>query len=349
MSVHKKFKLNDQDRIICEALIKKRNIPVWEYKRYMILLLLDQDKTYKEIELKLDTQNRVISTWKKRYIKNGISGLKDLPRSGAPRKITAETEAEVLSVTQLPTPPGKTHWTNVAIGKKVNLHPRRIGEILNRNNLKPHLLKSFMVSNDPDFEKKASDIIGLYMNPPENAVVLCVDEKTAIQALDRTQPNLPMKPHHIERQTFEYKRNGVTSLYAAFNTKTGDVTGACHPKHTQNEFILFLNKLDKKYGMDKNKEIHVIIDNFAAHKTERVKEWLRNHPNWNFHFTPTYSSWINQVECWFSIISRQCIRRGVFQDVKSLISEIQLFIKEYNKNAKPFRWTYDNPSRRIAI
>jgi len=229
MPAHKQFQLSVEDRNICEATVKKRDIPVWQYKKYMILLLLDQDKTYKEIEAKLDTQSRLISGWKKRYLKLGLAGLKDLPRPGAARKITAEIEAKVLSVVQLPPPTGKTHWTNVAIGKKVNLHPRRIAEILKRNNLKPHLLKSFMVSNDPDFVQKASEIIGLYMNPPENAVVLCVDEKTAIQALDRLQPNLPMKPNHIERQTFEYKRNGITSLYSAFNTKTGKVTGECKP------------------------------------------------------------------------------------------------------------------------
>ena len=279
-------------------------------------------------------------------MKLGLDGLKDAPRPGKPKTVTSEVEAKVLKVVNEKLPKGRTHWSGPAISKVTGIPPRTVADILKRNNLKPHLHGTFMVSNDPEFEKKASEIIGLYMNPPVNAVVICVDEKTAIQALDRLQPNLPLKPHQIERSTFEYKRNGVTSLYAAFNTKTGEVIGKCSKKHTQYDFINFLNILDKKNK--RNMDIHVILDNFRAHKTEKVKEWLKAHPNWKFHFTPTYSSWLNQVECWFSIISRQCIRRGVFGSSKELTTKIKLFITEYNKNSKPFKWTYSYPERRIT-
>jgi len=346
MPAHKNFYLNPNDKKLLQEIAKKRNIPQWKYKRAKILLLLEQDNTYKEIEFKLDTNSSTIGLWKRRYLKFGIDGLKDAPRPGKKKTVTKEIEAKVLKVVQEKLPKGKTHWSGPAISKVTGIPPRTVADILKRNNLKPHLHRTFMVSNDPDFEKKAAEIIGLYMNPPANAVVICVDEKTAIQALDRLQPNLPLKPHQIERSTFEYKRNGVTSLYAAFNTKTGEVTGNCSKKHTQFDFINFLNILDKKYS---GKEIHVILDNFRAHKTEKVEEWLQSHPKWKFHFTPTYSSWINQVECWFSIISRQCIRRGIFESVKDLITKIKTFIVAYNKNAKPFKWTYSNPEQRIAV
>lgn len=309
-------------------------------------MLLHEGGTYEEIERELDTNSHTISQWKSRYLKEGLEGLKDRPRPGQTKKITEAVEAKVLATVQEKPPAGKTHWSNYDIGEKIGLHPRRVCEILNRHNIKPHLHKHFMVSNDPEFEEKASDIIGLYMNPPENAVVLCVDEKTSIQALDRMQPNLPMKSDKVERSTFEYKRNGVTSLFAAFNTETGEVTGDCRDSHTQYDFINFLNRLDREYGREK--EIHMILDNFSAHKTAAVEEWKEAHPNWKFHFTPTYSSWLNQVECWFSIISRKCIRRGVFSSTKDLISKIKMFIKNYNKKAKPFVWTYNDPSKRIT-
>ena len=347
MPIHKPFTLSSEDLEECIKTSRLRKIPVWKYKRAKILLLLHEGKTYQEIELELDTNSHTISQWKSRYLKEGLEGLKDKPRTGQPKKITEKIEAKVLALVQEKPPAGKTHWSNYDIGEKIKLHPRRVCEILNRNNIKPHLHKNFMVSNDPEFEQKASEIIGLYISPPKNAIVLCVDEKTSIQAIDRMQPNLPLKPNKIERSTFEYKRNGVTSLFAAFNTNTGEVIGECKSSHTQYDFIDFLNKLDKEFGG--KKEIHIILDNFRAHKTEAVEEWKRNHPKWKFHFTPTYSSWLNQVECWFSIISRKCIRRGVFDSTRDLVSKIKSFIKDYNKKAKPFNWTYNDPSKRITV
>ncbi|HNO25511.1 MAG TPA: IS630 family transposase [Leptospiraceae bacterium] len=346
MPTHKPFKLSPEDFAECSRIIRIRNIPVWKYKRVKILLLLHEGLTYKKIESETDTNSHTISQWKSRYLEEGMEGLKDRPRPGQTKKITEEVEAKVLAAVQEKPPAGKTHWSNYDLGAKVGLHPRRVCEILNRHNIKPHLHRYFMVSNDPEFEQKASEIIGLYISPPKNAAVLCVDEKTSIQALDRMQPNLPLSPNRTERSTFEYRRNGVTSLFAAFNTRTGEVTGDCKDSHTQYDFIDFLNKLDKVY---ENREIHIILDNFRAHKTAAVEEWKTEHPNWKFHFTPTYSSWLNQVECWFSIISRKCIRRGVFDSTKDLISKIKAFIKDYNKKAKPFVWKYNDPSSRITV
>lgn len=340
------FKLKENDYKLLKKLVKKRNLPQNIANRYKILILSHEKKTYKEIEQKLDVFCNTINTWKQRYNESGIGGLNDLARPGRPKEVTAAVEAKVLKIIQQKLPPGKTHWSTSSISEKTGIPRRTVYDILLRNNLKPHLHKSFMVSNDPEFEKKASEIIGLYINPPKNAVVLCLDEKSAIQALNRLQPTLPMKPGKCERTSFEYKRNGTASLFAAFNTKTGKVHGACKKNHNRYDFIEFLDSLAKSY---RKKEIHVILDNFRTHKTKEVKEWLKRHPNWKFHFTPTYSSWLNQIECWFSIISRQMIRRGVFTSVRDLISKIKTYIREYNKKSKPFIWTYSDVSKRITI
>lgn len=347
MSATYKFNLKPEDRKIIEKEVAKRNIPKWRYHRYMIILLLDQRIKYKDISAQLMIDDSIISRWKRRYEKNGLSGLEDKPRSGRPKKITEKNEARILSLVMKKLPSGKTHWSTYDIARETGFSQTSVVKVLQKNHLKPHLTGTYMVSNDPEFEAKATKIIGLYLNPPKNAIVLCVDEKSQIQALDRLQPNLPLKPHLIERHTFEYKRNGTASLFAAFNVKNGAVSGMCSETHNRFDFIKFLETLKKDYP-EKNKKIHVILDNFGTHKTKEVNEWLSKNKNWSFNFTPTYSSWINQVETWFSIISRQCIRRGVFHSTKHLTSVIMKYIKEYNKNAKPFTWTYDNPKRKIS-
>lgn len=345
MPVHTPFQLKAEDVAIVEAEVKRRNAPVWWHQRCMILLLLHQDKTYAEIEERLDCVSHTVKKWKDRYLAEGLAGLKDRPRPGG-KKVPAKTEARVCAWVQRKPPKGYSHWTAALIARKTGVPERTVHSILKRNNLRPHLHGSFMVSNDPNYEEKATDIIGLYMNPPQNAVVLCVDEKTQIQALDRLQPNLPLKPGRPERRTFEYKRHGITNLFAAFNTANGEVTGQTKPTRNQNDFIDFLDTLARKYG--KRREIHVILDNLSIHKTPKVQQWLAAHSNWHFHFTPTYSSWLNQIEIWFSLVSRQCIRRGVFRSVRHLITDIKAYIAKYNKSAKPFKWTATNPSRRIA-
>ncbi|MCB1169450.1 MAG: IS630 family transposase [Leptospiraceae bacterium] len=328
-----------------KAEVRRRNAPLWKHQRYMILFMLHQDRRYAEIEQRLDCVSHTIKKWKDRYLAEGLSGLQDRPRPGHGRT-PPRIEARVCAQVQKKPPKGYSHWTAPLISKRTGVPERTVQKILKRNNLRPHLHGTFMVSNDPDFEEKATDIIGLYMNPPQNAVVLCVDEKTQIQALDRLQPNLPLKPGYLERRTFEYQRHGITNLSAAFNIADGKVIAQTRPTRNQNDFIDFLDKLVAIYGA--NRETHIILDNLSIHKTQKVRDWLAAHPSWHFHFTPTYSSWLNQIEIWFSLISRQCIRRGVFHSVRDLISKIKAYIEKYNSSAQPFQWIADDPGRRIT-
>jgi len=320
------IELKNSDRDFLQSKVRKRNIPKWEYHRYMIILMLDEKLSFRYIADKLLIYTTTVNIWKKRYLAGGLDGLKDRPRSGRPREIKPETEAKILRIVTEKKPKGKTHWSTRDVAKATGIPQSTISVILRRNNLKPHLHGTFMVSNDPEFEKKASDIIGLYLNPPHNAIVLSVDEKSQMQALDRLQPNLPLKQHLIEKSTFEYKRNGTACLFAALNIKTGKVSGQCSTTHNRYDFLDFLNNLAKQY---RGRDVHVILDNFRTHKTKEVKDWLEKHPSWQFHFTPTYSSWINQIEIWFSIISRQCIRRGIFHSQRQLINSVMKFIKQY--------------------
>jgi transposase len=221
-----------------------------------------------------------------------------------------------------------------------------VARIWAKHGLKPHRLEGYIASNDPDFETKAAEVIGLYLNPPQHAAVFCVDEKTAIQALDRKGPVLPLSPGRAERHGFEYFRHGTLSLYAAFNTKTGEVLGKTAERHTSAEFVAFLN--DIVVNQPRGTEIHVIADNLSAHKTKRVKEFLERHPSLHLHFTPTYSSWLNQVELWFAKIERDVIARGVFTSVPDLKRKLMRYIRQYNATAKPVRWKYFDPSRRIT-
>jgi transposase len=221
-----------------------------------------------------------------------------------------------------------------------------VARVWAKHRLKPHRLERYMASDDPDFERKAADIIGLYLNPPQHAAVFCVDEKTAIQALDRLDPVLPLSPGRAERHGFEYFRHGTLSLFAAFNTRTGDVLGKTVARHTSAEFVAFLSELVAHQS--KRKEIHVILDNLSAHKTKKVDEFLAEHPRVKLHFTPTYSSWLNQVELWFAKIERDVIARGVFSSVKDLARKLMRYIRRYNNNPQPVKWKYSDPSRRVT-
>ena len=220
-----------------------------------------------------------------------------------------------------------------------------VARVWKRAGLQPHRIERYMASNDPDFEKKAADIIGLYVNPPQHAAVFCVDEKTAIQALDRLVPVLPLSPGRAERHGFEYFRHGTLSLYAALNTKTGEIVGKTAPRHTSEEFVAFL--ADLLVHQPPNKEIHVIADNLSAHKTKRVRQFLTDHPHVHIHYTPTYSSWLNQVELWFAKIERDVIVRGIFTSVKDLARKLMRYVRHYNKQPKPIKWTYRDASKRI--
>jgi transposase len=222
------------------------------------------------------------------------------------------------------------------MAKEFGMGHMTVHRIWKKNDLKPHLSKTFKYSNDKLLEEKVIDVVGLYLDPPENAIVLSVDEKSSIQALDRTQPLLPLKPHHIERRTHDYKRHGTATLFAALDTATGEVLGKCYKRHRHQEFINFLNLINRNVAKDK--EIHIITDNYSTHKHEKVKKWFKRHKRFHIHFTPTSASWMNQIEIWFSILQRKQIKRGVFISIKDLIEKIETFIEHYNKNPSPFKW-----------
>jgi transposase len=267
-------------------------------------------------------------------------------RGRAPASDTAKLEARVLAWTHKPPSDGSTHWSTRKLGSALGISHMMVARIWAKHGLKPHRVERYMVSNDADFEAKAADVIGLYLNPPTHAVVFCVDEKTAIQALDRLDPVLPLSPGRIERHGFEYYRHGTLSLYAAFNTKTGEVLGKTASRHTSAEFVAFL--ADIVAHQPKRKEIHVICDNLSAHKTKAVDAFLAAHRNLQLHYTPTYSSWLNQVELWFAKIERDVIARGIFTSLTDLKRKLMRYIRKYNDPPKPVKWIYRAPSHRIT-
>src|ERR687897_3434041 len=255
-------------------------------------------------------------------------------------------EARILSKTRQRPPDGSTHWSTRKVAKVLGVSHVVVARVWRRAGYQPHRFERYMLSDDPAFEQKAADVIGLYLNPPEHAVVVAVDEKTAIQALDRLDPVLPLSPGRAERHGFEYYRHGTLSLYAALNTHTGEVLGSAVPRHTSDEFVAFLQSVVDL--QPHRRAIHIIVDNLSAHKTQKVRTFLAAHPTVRLHYTPTYSSWLNQVELWFSKIERDVIARGIFTSVTDLRRKLMRYIKHYNKTAKPFRWSYADPTRRIA-
>jgi len=267
-----------------------------------------------------------------------MNGLQERPRSGRPRKVSSRKTAQVVAMTLKSPASGVSHWSSRDLSAKVGLSHSTVHRIWQAHALKPHRVETFKFSNDPKAEEKIYDVVGLYMNPPTNAVVLSVDEKTQIQALGRTQPMLPLRPGLSARQTHDYKRNGLTSLYAALEIASGAVIGECTTTHTGADFLKFLKVLNRRY---KRRELHVVLDNSSTHKTPAVLSWLEAHPRVHFHFTPTGASWLNMVEAWFSILTRKSVRCGSFDTVKALIRHIQNYIQHWNDNPTPFIWTKD--------
>jgi transposase len=277
-----------------------------------------------------------VGLWRRNFSERRLEGLKDAPRSGRPRAIDDDEVRRVLAKTLERPPDGTTHWSVRRLAAVTGVSPSTVHRIWRDHKLKPHQVRSFKFSRDPQLVEKVIDVVGLYLDPPKGALVLCVDEKTQIQALDRTQPTLPIKPGKAQRMTHDYKRNGTTSLYAALEIATGEVTGACHTRHTHQQFIAFLNTLVRAFP---RKPLHVVLDNSSTHATPEVKRWLERHPRVHFHFTPTGASWLNMIEIWFSILTKQQVRRGVYHNVPELIAAIEHFIESYNERALPFVWT----------
>lgn len=307
--------------------------------RSTVILLSLEGLSLDSIENKTGLSRRAVNKWRNRFRQHGIEGLKDAPRSGKPITISAEKRAMVIQKACEKPEGGYTNWSQGRIAKEVGISQGMVNQILKQAELKPHKTEYWCgKSPDPEFEAKMINIVGLYMNPPENAIVLCVDEKTQMQALDRTQPVLPLKVGLPKRQTATYKRNGTVALIAALAVHSGEITGQTIQSNNAENFLKFLKKLDRTY---RNKTLHIIVDNLAVHKNKIVKDWISKKRKVKLHFTPTYSSWLNQIEIWFNILSKDVIKGGVWKSSKQMSDQIIEYIKTYNTTrAKPFEWTY---------
>ncbi len=320
-------------------------------KRYVeraeIILLSEQGLSMNDIVDKTGLSKPVVNKWRQRFRQHGVNGLKDAPRSGKPRTITPEQQAMVIDKACSKPEGGYTNWSQQRIAEEVGISQSKVFQILKQADLKPHKIEYWCgKSKDPEFEEKMMKIVGLYMSPPENALVICVDEKTQIQALDRTQPELPLKAGSPKRQTATYKRNGTVSLIAALAVHTGEITAKTMKSNNAENFLKFLKTLDRKY---RNKKLHIIADNLAIHKHKDVKGWLAGKRKIQLHFTPTYSSWLNQVEIWFNILTKDVVKGGIWQSSEQLASQLMEYIKTYNNTrAKPFRWTYTGEVLKIS-
>src|SRR5271170_5995737 len=315
-------------------------------RRARLILMLEAGETWAQIREKLSCNDAFIDRWSKRFIAERLAGLFSRHAGQEPSTLTPELEACILEWTVKRKPRAATHWSTRKLADQLGVSHMMVARVWRKHSLKPQRLDGYMTSDDPDFETKAADVIGLYLNPPQHAAVFCVDEKTAIQALDRLDPVLPLAPGRAERHGFEYFRHGTLSLYAAFNTKTGEVLGRTTARHTSAEFVAFLT--DIVIDQPRGKEIHVIADNQSAHKSRPVTDFLAVHPKVHLHFTPTYSSWLNQVELWFSKIDRDVIARGVFTSVSDLKRKLLRYIRHYNKSPRTVKWKYADPSRHLS-
>ena len=338
--------LTTEERRVLQALRRSRSAAAADVKRARLIIMLDEGASWSAISRALPCTPDYISRWKGRFEAERLGGLYARHRGRAPADGAARLEARVLAWTQKPPSDGSTHWSTRKLGSALGISHMMVARIWAKHGLKPHRLERYMASNDPDFELKAADVIGLYLNPPAHAAVFCVDEKSAIQALDRLDAVLPLSPGRIERHGFEYYRHGTLSLYAAFNTQTGEVLGKTAQRHTSAEFVAFL--ADILAHQPKRRETHVICDNLSAHKTKGVDAFLAEHRNVHLHYTPTYSSWLNQVELWFAKIERDVIARGVFTSVHDLKRKLMRYIRKYNHAPKPVKWTYRNFTHRIT-
>ena len=337
--------LTEQEREELRGWAHSRTLPAGDVFRARLILALADGKTYSSIEERLQTSRPTIARWKARFEEFGIPGLEPQHKGSKPRIATPATQARVLRKTTQKPADASTHWSCRKMAAALGLSKSTVQRIWSQARVKPHRLERYMASNDPHFEEKAADIIALYMEPPQHAAVFCFDEKTAIQALDRLDPVLPLSPGRAEKHGFEYVRHGTLSLYAALEVATGRVMGKTAARHTSAEFIDFLRHIVDQ--TPKPKQIHIVLDNLSAHKTQAVKDFLEENPRVKFHFTPTYSSWLNQVEIWFAKIERDVIARGVFTSVADLSRKLMKYIRSYAKSAKPFRWSYTDPSRHI--
>ncbi len=336
-----------KERVELERLSRSRTVGAAIVQRAQMVLAMADGTPYSVLVERFGTSTTTLTRWRKRFAERGVAGLTDELKRGRGHGVTAADEARILAATQRPPPKPLTHWTTRRLAKKLGYSHMTIARVWKRAGIQPHRLERYCASPDPDFEQKAADIIGLYLDPPAHAAVFCVDEKTAIQALDRKLPILPLSPGRAERPGFEYVRHGTLSLYAALEVHTGHVEGMTAKRHTSDAFIAFLNKVIATQPSDR--EIHIICDNLSAHKTKAVTAWLDERPSVHIHYTPTYSSWLNQVEIWFGKIQRDLITRGVFTSTTDLRRKLMGYIRLHNKDCRPFNWTYRNSKNRIRV
>jgi len=338
MRVATVIELTSEQRQRLQSAARSRSMPLRVVERAQIILLAAEGLRNDEIAERLSTSRFKVSRWRERYAGQGFTGIeKDAPRPGRTPAITPETVERIVQMTTQEKPRMATHWSTRTLAAVVGVSPSTVRRVWKAHGLKPHRLKTFKISNDPAFAEKLEDIVGLYLHPPEHAVVLSMDEKSQIQALDRTQPGLPLKPGRLQTMTHDYKRHGTTTLFAALNTLDGRVIGQCTDRHTHREWLRFLQLLDAAIPAEKT--LHVIADNYATHKHPKVLRWLRRHPRVQMHFTPTSASWLNMIERFFRDLSSQRIRRGVFRSVPELIAAIESYIAHHNQHPKPFIWT----------
>jgi transposase len=331
------IELSETERRELESLARAHKTGQAMARRARIVLAAASGMENKAICAQVGAESNTVGKWRRRFAAQRLDGLLDEPRPGAPRQIGDEEIADTIRRTLETLPSAATHWSLRSMAKAVGHAPSTIHRIWQAFGLQPHRSQTFKLSNDPLFVDKVRDIVGLYLSPPVHAVVLCVDEKSQIQALDRTQPVLPLQPGQVERRTHDYTRHGTTSLFAALDIATGAVIGHCYPKHRSSEFRKFLDQIEANVPADL--DVHLVMDNYATHKTKLIRDWLAKRPRWHVHFTPTSASWINQIERFFALLTDKQIRRGVHRSTQQLEDDIHIFIEANNADPKPFRWT----------
>ncbi len=330
--------MTEGQREVLERLAASRTASVREVERARALLLAADGVANTQIAAEVGITPVTVRSWRQRFTEQGLKKFGQVAAGrGRPSQIPQAKIEEIVELTRNSKPKGQTHWSTRSMAKEAGVSKATVQRVWSARGLKPHLVKTFKLSNDPRFEEKLIDVVGLYLNPPEKAVVLCMDEKSSVQALDRTQPSLPMKKGRAGTMTHDYKRHGTTTLFAALDVLTGEVIGQCLDKHRHNEFLKFLKKIDAE--VPQGLQVHLILDNYSTHKHADVKAWLEKHPRFHLHFIPTSSSWLNLVERWFRELTDKALRRGVFHSVPDLIEAIEEYLEANNENPKPFVWT----------
>jgi transposase len=331
------LELSEEEEQELHRLARRRKTAQALALRARIVLAAAEGRSNREVAAALGITRVTAGKWRRRFLERGLAGLVDEPRPGPPRRVSDEDVERVVVMTLESQPQGATHWSTRSMAQACGLSQSTVHRIWRAFGLQPHRSESFKLSTDPFFIEKVRDIVGLYLDPPDRALVLCVDEKSQIQALDRTQPLLPMRPGQVERRTHDYRRHGTTTLFAALDVATGEVIGRVERRHRSQEFLRFLKQVDRETPPDL--DVHLILDNYGTHKTQAVQRWLLRHPRFHVHFTPTYSSWLNLVERWFALLTERQLRRGVFRSTTELERAIERYLEHHNRDPKPFIWT----------